>query len=208
MEEFDIFMKRLIRGAKNMFFRTVIKSSSGYDIIKLEGDYLKAAKIIKNTIEKSFLSINMSVKKNCRGRTNELSNYLEGVLKNVINHKIKGFEATIPKAGNKKRSAGYPDLLIKFDHDKFIYVEVKIYQKKTLNSSLRTFYFKPSEQDKIMRSCPHILIGFEVESLGEDNRSPFNVNSFKIIDLYDLKVTLKPEFNASNPMIYKYCKEV
>ena len=153
-------------------------------------------------------SISKSVERNYQGRANELSNYLEGVIKIHINNNLKGFVASIPKAGKNKQSTGYPDLIVEFERGKYIYIEVKIYQNKAINSSFRTFYFKPSKQDKIMESCPHILIGFEVESLGKNNTAPFRINNVKIMDLYDLKVNLKPEFNASNPMIYKSCKEI
>ncbi len=208
MKEFDLFIKRLIKGATNVLFRDVIKSSSGFNLLKVDGVYLEAVQKIKESLKADLKSISQSVEKNYKGRANELSNYLEGVLKTHINNKLKGFVASIPKAGKSKRSAGYPDLIVGFDKGKYIYIEVKTYQKKTINSSLRTFYFKPSKQDKIMESCPHILIGFEVESLGENNRSPFKINNFKIMDLYNLRVTLKPEFNANNPIIYRNCQEL
>ena len=208
MPEFDLFIKRLIKGAQNVFFRDVIKSSSGFNIYKVDGVYLDAILKIKESLKKDLGSISKSVERNYQGRANELSNYLEGVVKTNINNNLKGFVASIPKAGKNKQSAGYPDLIVEFERGKYIYIEIKTYQKKTINSGLRTFYFKPSEQDKVMESCPHVLMGFEVESLGRNNNSPFKINNFKIMDLYDLKVNLKPEFNASNPMIYKSCKEI
>ena len=206
--DFNQFIKRLIIGLKGIYFRDVIKSSSGYNLIKADGVYLEAIKQIKDSIRKSLSNISYSVKKNYNGRANELSNYLEGIIKTHINNYIKDFNASVPKVGNKQQSAGYPDLIIEFDKKKYIYIEVKTYQKKTILSGLRTFYFKPSDNNKISESCPHILIGFEVESLGRNNRSPFLINDFKIIDLYKLKVNLKPEFNASNPDIYKICDKL
>lgn len=208
MEEFDSFIRRLIKGAQNVLFRDVVKSSSGFSIIKADGVYLEAIKKIKESLLKDLKSISQSVEKNFQGRSNELSNYLEGVLRIHINNKLKGFLASTPTTQKGKQSAGYPDLIVKFDEGKYVYIEVKIYQKKTSDSSLRTFYFKPSEQNKITGSYPHILIGFEVESLGGENKSPFRINSVKIMDLYTLKVNLKPEFNANNPMIYENCEEL
>lgn len=208
MEDFDIFVRRLIKGAKNVLFRDVVKSASGFNILKVDGVYLEAIKQIKESLKSDLDSISKSIEKNFSGRANELSNYLEGVVKTHINNKLRGFLASIPKAGKNRRSAGYPDLIVEFEKGKYVYVEVKTYQIKTINSSLRSFYFKPSEQNKIMESCPHIIIGFEVISLGRNNRSPFKINNFKIVDLYDLKVDLKPEFNANNPAIYRGCKEI
>lgn len=206
--EFNLFIKRLMKGARGILFRDVIKTSTGYNLIKADGVYLNTINKIKTSIRNSLSLISASTKKSYTGRANELSNYLEGVLKIHINNKLSDINASIPKVGKKKQSAGYPDLIIEFDKQKYIYVEVKIYQKKTINSKLRTFYFQPAENNKISESCPHILIGFEVESLGQNNRSPFIIKDFKIVDLYSLKVDLKPEFNASNPAIYKDCNEL
>lgn len=207
-EDFIVFIKRLIVGLHGVYFRDVIKATSDCDILKVEGASLEAIKKIRESLNDSLTSISNSVKKNYKGRANELSNYLEGVLRNHINDNLNDFRASIPSTGNKKQSAGYPDLAIQFDKDCFVYVEVKIYQKKTVDSSLRSFYFTPSENNKISKSCSHILIGFEVESLGEHNRSPFIIKDFKIMDLYNLKVNLKPEFNANNPDIYENCVEI
>ena len=207
-KDFVQFIKRLIIGLHKIYFRDVIKASSGYSLLKADGIYLSAIDKIKTSLKSSLSEISNSVKRNYNGRANELSNYLEGVIKNHINNNLADIKASIPAVGDKKQSAGYPDLIIEFDKNKYIYIEVKIYQEKTINSSLRTFYFKPSENNKISESCPHILIGFEVESLGKENRSPFIIKGFKIIDLYHLKVDLKPEFNASNPDIYKNCEEI
>lgn len=199
--EFNRFIKRLVTGAYDVYFRDVIKASSGQDVLEVKNEHLAAVKNIYQTINGSLQSISNNVQNNYVGRANELSNYLEKVIKDLIN-KLPGFNATIPTVGTKKQTAGYPDLIVEFN-GKYIYIEIKTYQKKTLHSSLRSFYFEPSTKNKISHSCPHILIGFEVESLGQENRSPFMVKAFKIITLYDLKVDLKPEFNTNNPGIYK-----
>jgi len=138
-----------------------------------------------------------------------LGNYIDGQLMGLI-QSIRGFKASRPHiSSGKRQSSGYPDIVVEFNN-KTIYAETKTYQEKTKESTLRTFYFKPTEKEKfkVNRSCPHILIGFEVESKGEKNRSPFIVKGFRIVDLYSLKVNFKPEFNANNPMIYKDCKTI
>lgn len=50
MTEFDLFIKRLIKGAYNIIFREVIRSSSGFNIIKADGVYLEAIKKIKESL--------------------------------------------------------------------------------------------------------------------------------------------------------------
>ncbi len=205
-EEFDVFMKRLIRGAHDVNFRDVVKSASGNDVLEINGEYLVVAKILKEFLTKNLPKISDELKKNYVGRANEVSNFLEPIITMQLNS-IKGINVTIPTIAGRKQSAGYPDRLLQ-SKGLFMYLEIKTFQEKTEDSSFRTFYYKPSENNKITLSCPHLLIGFEVESLGTDNRSPFIIKKFNMMDLFNLKVSLKPEFNASNPMIYQSCKVI
>lgn len=199
-------MKRLIVGAQNVYFRDVIEASTGNRLVKINERQKAKLLPIKNHFENNLSSISAIVKKKYKGRANELSNYMESVVSKEI-VKVKGFEATKPIVrGRGKQSAGYPDIFIRADGIRF-YLEVKTFQSKTKDSSLRSFYYKPSKNNKVTISCPHLLIAFEVESLGKDNKSPFVIKNFKILDLYDLKVSLKPEFNANNIEIYK-CSQI
>lgn len=191
MSELKEFINRLIVGVHNANFRDIIKASTGNQITKIDSRLKYELKYVKSTFNKNLSTISSTVKKDYRGRANELSNYMEVIVKDEIN-KLQPF-----KAYRGKQSAGYPDLYVETKNSCF-YLEIKIFQLKTQDSSLRSFYYKPSKQSKITKSCPHILIAFEVESIGKNNRSPFVINNFKIIDLYNLKVNLKPEFNASN----------
>jgi hypothetical protein len=157
---------------------------------------------IKTYFKKNLPLISDYVKSHFVGRSNELSNWMEGeVAKELI--KIKGFEIKKPvRITGGMLSSAYPDLYVTTKSERF-YLEIKVFQNKTSNSSLRTFYYKPSDNSKVTVSCPHILLAFEVESLKGNNESPFVIKDFKMIDLYDLKVRLKPEFNASNIELYK-----
>ncbi len=199
-------IQRLIVGINNVYFRDVIKASSNYEIIYISKDMQPELQQLKTVFQKNLKNISSEVKTTYEGRSNELSNYMEKVVCDEINS-IDNFSAEKPKVNSKgKQSAGYPDLIITIKGKPF-YLEVKIFQLKTANSNLRSFYYKPSKNSKINQSCPHLLIAFEIESLGKENKSPFIINRFKIIDLYNLKVNLKPEFNASNIEIYK-CTQI
>jgi len=197
-KEFSIFIERLKRGADDVNFRDVIEKSTGQKIIQVDGEYLKIVSKIKSLLNSKLKEISKHVNTNYKGRSNELGNFIEGVLSDYLK-KIKGF--------NTRRTTGYPDIELIADK-KPLYIECKIYQRKSTDSSLRAFYFKVSEKTSVEHTCPHILIGFEVESLGGENKSPFIVKEFKIVDLFDLKVNLKPEFNANNIMIYENCKNL
>jgi len=189
-------------GSRTVYFRDVIKIATGHEILELEGEYLQMAQKIKATLRNNLGQISEDVKKNYTGRANELGNFLEPLVRDYIN-RVSDFHAATPfTSGGRRQAAGYPDITVKGE-GKTLYVDCKIFQRKTKESSLRAFYFKPSERNKITESCPHVLIGFEVEAIGGGNKSPFVVNDFKIVDLYDLQVNFKPEFNANNPMIYR-----
>ena len=206
MGDFKEFMQRLIVGANSVYFRDVIEAASGYQITEIDKGLLPELQQLKATFQTDLKNISSTVKTTYKGRANELSNYMERVVRDEING-IKDFTASKPTvSGKRHQSAGYPDLVITARGRPF-YLEVKTFQLKTAESSLRTFYYKPSKNSKISQACPHLLIAFEVESLGQENKSPFVVNKVKIVDLYDLKVSLKPEFNASNIEVYK-CNQI
>ena len=201
MEDFKEFMQRLIVGANSVYFRDVIEAASGYRITKIDKSLLLNLKQLKMAFQTDLKNISSIVETMYNGRANELSNYMERVVIDKIN-RMENFTASKPMvSGNHHQSAGYPDLVVNI-RGRCFYLEVKTFQLKTTESSLRTFYYKPSKNSKISQACPHLLIAFEVESLGQENKSPFMVNEVKIVDLYDLKVSLKPEFNASNIEIY------
>ncbi len=200
-------MKRLIVGASKVSFGKVIKSSTGFEILKLESENRNLALEIKTFLEENLDQISKLVERNYNGRANELSNYLETFLINYMKRQNK-FEIYRPNNSSQHtQTAGYPDYIVK-SKKSFIYAELKTYQDKTASSSLRSFYYKPSENNKITSSAPHILIGFNVESKGGENKSPFKIKGVKVLDLYNLKVTLKPEFNANNIDIYAGCEPI
>ncbi|PIT84885.1 hypothetical protein COU37_01345 [Candidatus Micrarchaeota archaeon CG10_big_fil_rev_8_21_14_0_10_45_29] len=206
MDDFADFVKRLIVGANDVPFRDAIKAATGFEIVNVDGSLKPKLMLIKKRLKSNLKRISAHVKTKYKGRANELSNYMEKVVAQEINA-MSEFKAISPKTGKgKAQSAGYPDLFVETG-GQFFYLEVKTFQLKTKDSTLRTFYYKPSEVSKITRSCSHLLVGFEVESKGGDNRSPFIIHNVKILNLYDLKVSLKPEFNANNIDIYS-CAEI
>lgn len=206
MEDFNTFIKRLIVGANDVFFRDVVEASTKCKILPVDPKLNEKLLIIKKTFRDNLKEISSNVEKNYTGRANELSNYMECVVFKQLEN-IPDFRVAKPSISiGRKQTAGYPDLLVTANALNF-YLEVKTFQLKTADSSLRTFYYKPSESSKVNFSCPHVLISFEVESLGKDNKSPFRINNFKLIDLYKLKVNLKPEFNASNVELYS-CRQI
>src|SRR3989344_1747540 len=111
--EFRSFIQRLIKGAKDVLFRDVIKEASNHEIIEVNNDYLEIINKIRDSLKKSLPNISKSIEKKFKRRVNELSNYLEVVVQNHINHNLIGFQAYRPLVGTKKQSAGYPDLIVR-----------------------------------------------------------------------------------------------
>ena len=200
-DEFKTTITYLKKGVEELYFRDVIKAATDHSIIKFNDESLSILNEIDAFIKNNFDFLSNNIENNYIGRINEVGNYIEGFLKSHINKigKIKCTTATL--ADGSAQSSGYPDYLIQ-SSDITIYADVKAFQAKTLNSSLRSFYYQPTTQIKIHKDAPHCLIGFEVESISGENKSPFRLSGYKIIDLYNLQVNFKAEFNANNIEVY------
>ncbi len=133
-------------------------------------------------------------------RINEGSKYFEDALQRVLDSN-DGWRCEFPKTveGQVQRS-GYPDLVL--THEKtgeVFYLDPKLMEKGSENSRLRTFYFEPKTRtSKITQHAAHLLIGIEHD--GVDGAWQFG--GYRLVDLADLKVRLKAEFQASNQDLY------
>lgn len=120
---------------------------------------------------------------------NELDASLLNRLELVVRHVLKeinkvGIDTYRPnEAGNKaeefvrlaleensfrlhklSQSAGYPDLLIFDDAERPTYLEVKTFNIKTMNSTLRSFFISPpKKKSKIEFDARHLLVAFQLE---------------------------------------------
>lgn len=119
---------------------------------------------------------------NPRKRYNECGNDMEGILKISSNGKLKGLGQAV----------GYPDLE---NENSNYYLECKVANFDSMNTTFRSFYL--STLKKIKKSQPHILVCFKHHDgkLSKDDE-PI------IKDLYDIELTLKSEWNASNKDMY------
>jgi hypothetical protein len=131
-------------------------------------------------------------------RVNEVGNVVEGFVLTALRE--AGFAADRPTArSGRQRAAGYPDLEASRQGHAF-YFEIKTYHPRTETSSQRTFYLSPSEDPKVTHPAFHLAIAFAMEPVGENH---YVARSVKLVDLYDLPVKLKIEYNASNRDLYK-----
>ena len=154
----------------------VIKSITKFNVLKGNSNI---EKFIEANIIPTMLK-DAPVHMNKKRRVNEKGNALE-----------KAF--SLPKE-IKLKGQGYPDRAFEYN-DEIVYVEIKLFNKNNILHTNRTFTLCPP-LSKINSDGYHYLIGFEHEN------EILNKNCH-IIDLYDLSITLKYEWNTNNKNIYK-----
>lgn len=133
-------------------------------------------------------------------RINEASRFFEDGLLEGLNA-MDGIVCEIPKTreGSSQRS-GYPDLKITHEETGDIYyLDPKLMERGSVESSLRTFYFEPKDRTlKILDDATHLLIGIEHDG----NDGGWEFLGYRLVDLSKLKVRLKAEFQSSNRDMY------
>lgn len=135
-------------------------------------------------------------------RINEVSRYFEEALLAELNA-VDGFSCDFPKtAEGKTQRSGYPDLrLVDEKSGRIVYLDPKLFQAKSRNSSLRTFYFTPKvETNKILDDAHHLLVGFSHAGKVD---GVWRFTGWELVDLAGFKVRLKAEFQGSNRDIYR-----
>ena len=136
-----------------------------------------------------------------KGRVNEFGNYIEDKILELFKHSDVKVNSPKNNKGNKTK-AGYPDFQIELK-DILIYCDCKVYKKEGSNkNTFRSFYFKPSEPDKlkVKMNAPHCLLMFSHEEI---KKGIFTILDYKLVNLYDLQVGFKAEFNTSNKVTTK-----
>jgi len=134
-------------------------------------------------------------------RVNEVGNKIEQPVIDAINNSNKNLQAERPlTASGKRKSTGYPDILIWDAQDRPTYLEVKTYDiNKKKDTTFRSFYLSPSEDFKVIYDARHLLVAFGVEKMKNNIYKP---QTFELIDLYKLKCAIKFEVNSNNKNLY------
>ena len=134
-------------------------------------------------------------------RINEASRWFEDALLERLDA-TEQFSAKIPitAAGTSQRS-GYPDIrVVHTASGRVFYLDPKLYEATSENSSLRSFYFTPKlKTNKVLEDACHLLLGIAHDG----NDGDWRFISWKLVDLSKLTVRLKPEFQASNRDLYR-----
>ncbi len=134
-------------------------------------------------------------------RINECSAHFEEAIRHFVNAQ-PGLECDLPRTaeGNLQR-AGYPDLrIVHQPSGRVAYLDPKLVETGSLDSSLRTFYFTPrAETGKVLDDAHHLLVGIEHDG----NTGQWRFLRWHLVDLAGFKVRLKAEFQADNRDIYR-----
>ena len=128
-------------------------------------------------------------------RINEVGNKMEPYVKAALGQ-AKGVEVE-----KFSKTAGYPDIAIRYKGSQFCYIECKTYSHKNLNTSHRSFYLSPSPTFKVTEDAYHFLFSYEMREK-KGGRGKYVPVKFTMVDLRELPCALKYEWNSNNLNLY------
>lgn len=184
-------------------FPVVVAAVSGKKVLPAKGreSQARVTAAITGVMDSLLLGMN-GEDSPIRGlrRINEGSRFFEdGLLEGL--EETAGITCGIPptREGSAQRS-GYPDLRITDEASGDVYyLDPKLMERGSAESSLRTFYFEPKDSTlKITEDASHLLLGIEHD--GKDGEWEFL--GYQLVDLSGLKIRLEAEFQASNRDLY------
>ncbi|OGD65574.1 hypothetical protein A3F08_02685 [Candidatus Berkelbacteria bacterium RIFCSPHIGHO2_12_FULL_36_9] len=193
IEELENLVKRILTPMQDMPFNVIIRSISGHSVLPFKKD-----NALLKFLEESFCEIGEAINKNGikSNRPNEVGNKIEPIVKKYLDK--NGLKAVTPQNRlGKKVSTGYPDIIFSYKNT-YYYLECKTYNQANVNTTQRSFYFSPSDNFKITKNAPHLMISFRIYKI----KSKYYTDYWKLFSLEKLKVDLKHEFNQNNREMY------
>ncbi|MEO0141113.1 MAG: hypothetical protein ABIM88_06175 [candidate division WOR-3 bacterium] len=199
IKQLEETLKKFLSPVRDIPFTVVIKVLSGHRILPIYESMDWAEDFISN-LERAIQIAGAKAKEEGikTKRPNEAGNKIEDfVLEGLRSVEIPA-QRPIARSGRKK-PAGYPDFELEWKGIP-VYLECKTFNsEEERGGGLRVFYLSPSEDFKITKDAPHILVAFGMKKEGENLFVPV---SYEIYTLENLKVNLKHEFNASAQELY------
>ena len=191
-----------LKPLKNIPFPIAIKAISGHSVIAFDKSDVADQRLLKKMVKAMNLASKAAFKNGIfTARPNEVGNHIEPFVRDAL--KSIGVKAGIPLTSNgKHQSAGYPDIVIKDVDGRVTYLECKTYNKKSIGSSFRAFYFQPSDNSKITADARHLMVSFEIVREKRGEKPAFVPIHWKLYTLEKMLVQVKHEFNASNKAMY------
>ncbi len=203
IKQLEETISKFLTPLKDIPFPIAIKAISGYHVLAFDKNSREDKELLNRLIKAIDIALKNAYKTGISTpRPNEVGNHIEPFVKSALN-KI-GVKAEIPLTSNGKRqSAGYPDIVIQDVDNRITYLECKTYNKKSIGSSFRAFYFQPSQSSKITHDARHLMVSFEIEKENRKGKPVFIPIHWKLYTLEKMLVQVKHEFNTSNKKMYK-----
>ncbi|MGR3914737.1 MAG: hypothetical protein OD918_09540 [Gammaproteobacteria bacterium] len=191
--------KIFLRPQDKLPFSVVVEAMTGKEVLPMT-ESARDRGMLHVLAESCVRTVASSVRRPfAANRPNDVSAQVEKRLHSELEGENISVE-TPRSATGRGGGSGYPDRLLMYQ-DAPSYLEVKVSREQNIDqASARNFFFKPSIHSKIGHSARHLLAGF---SLREVSEKLWILTGWKIVDLFDLRVSLKPEYNAANPEIYR-----
>lgn len=201
--QLENIIKQMLQPLRNIPFGLVISSLSGTKVIPIDRSSPQDQKllaVLARAAEAAGRAVNQIGI--ARARANEVGNDIEEFVKTALN--ASGLSASVPhtKSG-KAKTTGYPDVEFTDEAGRTVYVECKTYNNDNIATTFRSFYLSPSDDFKVTKDGIHIGISYEVYvagKVGPDNI--YKVRHWMLVDLEQLKVDVKYEFNSDNRRLY------
>lgn len=168
-------------------FRDVLAGTCKFKIVQVDMANENDRKIVDSITKAMNNFLNSTKKSGTRYKGNRANDVGKKMETGIIEEMKK-----TPLKPTLLGSSGYPDLYIEHGIQK-IYIELKTSaQKKKQDTHHRLFYFTSGK--KINCDAHHLLLQIQIE---EERDKYWQVISWQLRDLYNLKVSLKSEWNAN-----------
>ena len=203
IQQLEETLSKFLTPLKDIPFSIAVKAISRHKVLAFQKDEEKDKKLLELLTAAMSEATKTAYKIGTQSaRANEVGNHIEPFVKEAIN-KV-GLQADTPKnSKGKKQATGYPDIFIEDSFGRSTYLECKTYNAKSIGTSLRSFYFQPSANPKIIFDARHLMVSFKIIEEQKNGGKIFVPVLRKLYSLEKLKVQVKHEFNASNKEIYQ-----
>lgn len=201
-EQLEKVIKQMLSPLKDVPFNLVVETLSGNKVIPFDKGNEEDARIL-DLLKKVALLAGKNINKDgiSSRRANEVGNYIETFVKQAMEHfKLK---PDIPsgKSGRRK-NVGYPDIVFYFCKKPY-YLECKTYNQENISTTLRSFYFSPSDDFKVIYDTHHFVLSYEMMTEGQENGiNIYKCKHYKILSIENLSLDVKYEFNSDNKRVY------
>ena len=202
IKQLEQTLSRFLEPIKGIPFPIAIKALTGFKVLAFDPSLDQNKKLLEQLSKASQLGGQRAYQEGISAaRPNEAGNHIEPFVTEALRQVGLKADKPISKSG-KRKAVGYPDIELKDENGRIIYLECKTYSTLSKETSFRSFYFSPSEDPKITRDAFHLIMSFELTTGERKGKRAFIPISWQIYTLEKLLIQIKHEFNASNRELY------